>query len=175
MQVFIHGCCVFVLQLWGTHRDWGKLCLTVTELHRLQLVRWKLSFTSIIPAFIHRVTVLNIKDHRQVKKLISWVGSATTSQRAWLSSQKKSQTWIKDDPIFKHGASKTAELFCLLNSALHQKTPGVWFHPSIYSTYYISALMLNGPRNPIKFIIRVFSSLLLHLFIFLFAFLLFSR
>lgn len=63
-------------------------------------------------------------------------------------------------PFFKHEVSKTAEFFCLLNSTHHQKTPGVWFHPSIYSTCYISDLLLNGPRNPVGFIynLSVFKS-----------------
>lgn len=40
----------------------------MAELHRFQLERWKLSFTSTIPTLSHRVTVLNIKDQRRVKK-----------------------------------------------------------------------------------------------------------
>lgn len=163
------------LQLWGTPKDRGSSASgAVTGLHRFQLVRWKLSFTSTIPTLIHRVTVLNIKDHRQVKKLIFWVGSATISLRAWLSSQKKSLTWIKDDPIFQTWSIKDCWAFLL--TQLHSSPEDTWcVSPSQYIFHllhlYTNVKWTKKPHQVHnRSVFKAFAT-----FVQTFAFLLFSR
>lgn len=53
----------------------------------------------------------------------------------------------KKIPLFKHGASKTAELSAYWLCSFQQKTSGVWFHLSIYSTCYTLGLM-SGQKTP---------------------------
>lgn len=98
---------------------------------------WKLPFTSTAPTLIHRITVLHVKDHRHVRKSIVSVGRAKISWRAWLSSQRKSWTWFKEDPIVETWSIKDCdELFFLLTLlTVHQKISGVWIHHTINSTH----------------------------------------